>query len=53
MKGATVSANQHSVWSLLAKLTKEQHEAEKGVQHASETDEIFKVRIGEKQKAVG
>jgi hypothetical protein len=47
-----VSAKQHSVWNLLPKLTKEQYEAEKGVQYAGETDEIFKVRIGGKKKAV-
>jgi hypothetical protein len=48
---SSVSAKQHSVWNLLAKLTKEQSR-QRRVQHAGKTDEIFKVGISGKQKAV-
>ena len=47
-----VSAKQHSAWNLLAKIDKGTIQGTERVQHAGETDEIFKVRIGEKQKAV-
>jgi hypothetical protein len=47
-----VSAKQPSVWKSAGKIDEGAIRGSKKVQHAGETDEIFKVRIGGKQKAV-
>jgi hypothetical protein len=50
--GSCVSAKQRAVWKSAGKIDKGAIRGREIVQHAGETDEIFKVRIGGKQKAV-